>query len=148
MTVLKGRVAVVTGASRGIGEYIARRLASEGAAVAVAARTVEQTDERFPGTIHDTVATIAKAGGVAIPVVADLARPEDRTRLIETTGGELGPIDILVNNAAVTYFQPVLDFPERRYDLMFEVQVKAPFHLSQLVLPGMRERRLGWILNV
>jgi citronellol/citronellal dehydrogenase len=62
--------------------------------------------------------------------------------------GDLGPVDILVNNAAVTYFTPVADFTDRRFALMFEVQVTAPFHLARLVLPGMRERRRGWILNV
>ncbi len=148
MGILDGEIAVVTGASRGIGEYIARRFASEGAAVAVAARTVDQRDERFPGTIHETVETIQRSGGVALAVPTDLSKSEDRRHLVETVTNELGPIDILVNNAAVTYFLPVLDFPESRFDLMFEVQVRAPFELSQLVLPGMRERRRGWILNI
>jgi NAD(P)-dependent dehydrogenase (short-subunit alcohol dehydrogenase family) len=148
MGVLAGRVAVVTGASRGIGEYVARRFAAEGAAVAVVARTQEQTDERLPGTIHQTVATIRAAGGTAIPIRADLSKPADRARIIDEAERELGPVDILVNNAAVTFFLPVADFPGRRYDLMFEVQVKAPFELSQRVLPGMRERGQGWILNI
>jgi citronellol/citronellal dehydrogenase len=148
MGVLEGKIAIVTGASRGIGEYIARRFASEGAAVAVAARTVEQRDERFPGTIHDTVEAIRRAGGTAIAVPTDLAKSEERAGLVETATRELGPVDILVNNAAVTYFLPVLEFPESRFDLMFEVQVRAPFHLSQLVLPGMKERGRGWILNI
>ena len=59
-----------------------------------------------------------------------------------------GPVDILVNNAAVTYFIPVVDFPEKRLKLMFEVQVFAPFHLAQLVLPSMKERHTGWIVNI
>ena len=148
MGVMDGRVAVVTGASRGIGEYIARRFAAEGAAVGVAARTVEQADGRFPGTVHATVAAIEKAGGTAIAVPTDLSRQEDRQALIATVEAELGPVDVLVNNAAVTYFEPVSDFSRRHYDLMFEVQVRAPFELSQLVLPGMRRRRTGWILNI
>ena len=148
MGVLAGRVAVVTGASRGIGEYVARRFAAEGAAVAVVARTQEQTDERLPGTIHQTVATIRGAGGTAVAIQADLSKPADRARIIDEAERELGPVDILVNNAAVTFFLPVADFPGRRYDLMFEVQVKAPFELSQRVLPGMRERGAGWILNI
>jgi NAD(P)-dependent dehydrogenase (short-subunit alcohol dehydrogenase family) len=114
----------------------------------VAARTVDQRDERFPGTIHETVETIRRSGGVALAVPTDLSRSDDRHRLIETVTNELGPIDILVNNAAVTYFLPVVDFPESRFNLMFEVQVRAPFELSQLVLPGMRERKRGWILNI
>jgi citronellol/citronellal dehydrogenase len=146
--VLAGRVAVVTGASRGIGECVARRFAAEGAAVAVVARTQEQADERLPGTIHQTVATIRAAGGTAVPIRADLSKPADRVRIIDEAERALGPVDILVNNAAVTFFMPVADFPGRRYDLMFEVQVKAPFELSQRVLPGMRERGQGWILNI
>ena len=78
----------------------------------------------------------------------DLARRADRENLISATEEALGPVDILVNNAAVTYFIPVQDFPEKRWKLMFEVQVYAPFHLSQLVLPAMRERKSGWILNI
>ncbi len=148
MGVLEGKVALVTGASRGIGEYIARRFATEGAAVAVTARTTEQRDERFPGTIHDTVATIRGAGGTAVAIQADLARAEDRARLIETTAKELGPVDVLVSNAAITYFLPITEFPEARYDLMFEVQVRAPFDLAQRVIPGMKTRGAGWILNI
>jgi NAD(P)-dependent dehydrogenase (short-subunit alcohol dehydrogenase family) len=68
--------------------------------------------------------------------------------VIAETEGALGPIDILVNNAAITYFEPIDGFPEKRYDLMFEVQVRAPFHLAQLVLPGMKARGSGWILNI
>lgn len=145
---LSGTVAVVTGASRGIGESIAKRFADAGAAVAVTARTTQQTDDRLPGTIHDTVDAITSAGGNAIAIAADLARPEDRERLVREAEDRLGPIDILVNNAAVTWFLPVDDFPENRFRVMFEVQVRAPFELAQLVLPGMRQRKRGWILNI
>lgn len=148
MGVLDARVAIVTGASRGIGEYIARRFAQEGAAVAVAARTTRDPDQRFPGTVHRTVELIEKAGGTAIAVPTDLSRQEDRARLVQAVERELGPVDILVNNAAVTYFEPVDGFDEHHYRLMFEVQVRAPFELCQLVLPSMRERRRGWILNI
>jgi len=145
---LEGKVAIVTGASRGIGEAIARLFAREGAAVAVSARTEQQADERLPGTIHETVKSIEGEGGRAVAIRADLALPEDRQRLIDETRDKLGPIDILVNNAAVTYFIPVDEFPEKRYRLMFEVQVRAPFELSQLVLPDMRAKKQGWILNI
>jgi len=145
---MEGRVAIVTGASRGIGEAIARRLAAEGAAVAVTARTVEPGDSRFEGSITETVDTIVKAGGAAIAVAADLSKQEDRARLIEHVTKELGPIDVLVNNAAVTFFEPVENFSERHFALMFEVQVRAPFELAQLVIPGMRERKSGHILNI
>jgi citronellol/citronellal dehydrogenase len=148
MGLLDGRVAIVTGASRGIGAEIARRFAAEGAAVAVAARTAEPGVSPFAGTIGETVADIRSGGGTAVAIMANLAQPEDRERLVATTVSELGPPDILVNNAAVTYFLPVQEFTAKRYALMFAVQVEASFHLAQLVLPGMHERGAGWILNI
>ena len=145
---LAGRVALVTGASRGIGEAIARRFAAEGALVGVTARTQEEGDHLFSGSIASTVQAIRDEGGTAVAVQADLSRPEDRARVAETVSAELGPIDVLVNNAAITYFTPSQEFDLRRYQLMFDVQVLAPFHLSQLVIPGMRMSHRGWILNI
>lgn len=148
MGALDGRVAIVTGASRGIGVEIAKRFAAEGASVAAAARTAEPTPGRLPGTITETVEGIRAAGGTAIAVGVDLSRPEERERLVAETELQLGPVDVLVNNAAVTYFVPTAEFQLRRMDVMFEVQVKASLHLAQLVLPGMRERGRGWICNI
>jgi citronellol/citronellal dehydrogenase len=148
MGLLEGRVAIVTGASRGIGAEIARHFAAEGAAVAVSARTTEPGQSAFEGTIHETVQSILDAGGTAIPVAANLARAEDRARLVDETVAQLGPVDVLVNNGAVTWFGAVETFQEKHFRMMFEVQVRAPFELSQLVLPGMRERQWGAILNI
>jgi citronellol/citronellal dehydrogenase len=148
MGLLDGRVAIVTGASRGIGAEIARRFAAEGAAVAVTARTVEAGGSALPGTIGETVQQIAEAGGTAVAIPADLSRPGDREQLVAEATRQLGPADILVSNAAVTWFTRVEDFSPKRYALMFAVQVEAPFHLATLVLPGMREHGRGWILNI
>jgi NAD(P)-dependent dehydrogenase (short-subunit alcohol dehydrogenase family) len=148
MGILDGRVAIVTGASRGIGAEIARRFGQEGAAVAVAARTTDEGTSPLAGTIGETADQIRAAGGAAVAIRADLSKPADREALVAETVRQLGPPDILVSNAAVTYFTRVEDFVPRRYSLMFEVQVEAPFHLAQLVLPGMRDRGRGWILNI
>lgn len=145
---LAGQVAVVTGASRGIGEYIAKRYAMEGARVVVSARTVEAGDHYLPGSISDTVRAITDAGGEAIAVKADLAVQADAEALIKQTEDQLGAVDILVNNAAITYFTPVDEFRQKHYDLMMAVQVWAPFHMAQCVLPAMRERGHGRILNI
>lgn len=148
MGALDDRIALITGASRGIGAATAALFASEGAAVAVTARTVEEGDSRFEGSLATTAAEIVAAGGVVHPIAADLSRPADRIRLVEEATRELGPIDILVNNGAVTYFDPVAEFTEKRWRLMFDVQVRAPFELSQLVIPSMRDRGAGSILNI
>jgi citronellol/citronellal dehydrogenase len=148
MGVLDGKVAIVTGASRGIGAAIARRFAAEGATVVVTARTVDPARSRLPGTIGDTVALIEEAGGTAYAHPADLSDPGARQALVDAVTERSGAVDILVNNAAVTFFTPVTEFTARRYALMFEVQVTAPFHLAQLVLPGMRAKGRGWILNI
>ena len=146
--VLAGQVAVITGASRGIGEAIAIRYAMEGAKVIVSARTVEEGDHILEGSINSVVKRIRDAGGEATAVRCDLSDPEDRAALIKKTEEIYGPVDVLVNNAGITYFIPVESFPRKRVDLMFEVQVFGPFHLAQLVLPSMQERKRGWILNI
>jgi NAD(P)-dependent dehydrogenase (short-subunit alcohol dehydrogenase family) len=148
MSDMSGKVALVTGASRGIGAAIAARFAAGGAAVAVTARTADEGDNVFAGSVATTVSSIADAGGTAIAVIGDLAVQADRARIVAETVERLGPVDVLVNNAAVTYFQAVEGFDERRYELMFEVQVRAPFELAQHVLEGMRSRHAGWILNI
>lgn len=145
---LAGRVALVTGASRGIGEAIAVRLAMAGAQVAISARTLAAGESRLSGSLGETVDRIRRAGGQAVAFQADLARGEERARLVDCVVEALGPVDILINNAAITYFAPVAEFTDKRLRLMMEVQVIAPFHLAQLVLPSMRARRQGWIVNI
>ena len=108
----------------------------------MSARTVAEGDHPLPGSITGTVEAIAGAGGHAIAVAGD------RHTLVETVEKRLGPIDVLVNNAAITYFEPVDSFSASHYALMFDVQVRAPFELAQLVLPGMCTAKRGWILNI
>jgi citronellol/citronellal dehydrogenase len=143
----RGKVALVTGASRGLGAAIARRLASEGAVVACAARTLEP-DARYSGTLRETVAQIRADRGSAEAFRADLSKTEDRHALVSEVSEQLGPIEILVNNAAVTFLLPIDTFPEKRFRLMIEMQVWSALELSQLVIPGMRAAGGGWILNI
>lgn len=142
-----GRVALVTGASRGLGKAIAQRLAVEGAAVAITARTVDPEPDKV-GSLKETAEEIEAAGGTVAAFRADISQSEDRERLMAEVVERLGGPDILVNNAAVTFLRPLDGFPERRARLMFEMHVLAPLHLSQLALPAMRERGRGWILNL
>src|SRR5882757_3974282 len=100
---LKGKVALVTGASRGIGEAIAVRLGMEGAKVVVSARTAESGESRLPGTLHETVERVKKTGVECVFIKADLAQAREREMLIEKSEAAFGPIDILINNAAITY---------------------------------------------
>jgi citronellol/citronellal dehydrogenase len=143
----EGKVALVTGGSRGLGKAIAQRLASEGATVAITARTLEP-DPRYSGSLRETCDEIKASGGEAVPVQADLSDSEDRERMMAEVKDQVGPPQILVNNAAVTFLRPLDEFPERRARLMIEMHVLAPLHLTQLVLPAMRERKQGWVLNM
>ncbi len=149
MSELSGKVAIVTGSSRGIGEAIARRLAIAGAKVIVAARTVEVRDERLPGTIDTVANAIKAAGGEATGVATNLMKKEARENLVAATLDIYGRVDILVNNGAILMPGNILDYEERAYDRMMEILLKAPHHLCQLVLPGMIERGEGGsILNI
>jgi NAD(P)-dependent dehydrogenase (short-subunit alcohol dehydrogenase family) len=145
------RVAVVTGASRGIGQAIARRLAADGMRVAVTARTRRPDSGRYAGSLEETVELIRAAGGVAAPITADLADPDARAGVVAAAEAALGGrVEVLVNNAAA----------ERHFDLRFasmradvfresmEVNVWAAWDLALQALPGMVERGRGWILNI
>jgi citronellol/citronellal dehydrogenase len=141
----EGKVALVTGGSRGLGKAIAQRLAAEGAAVAITARTMEP-DPKYLGSLQETREEILSTGGQAVAIQADLSSPDDRERLMTEVKEQLGPPDILVNNAAVTFLRPLDEFPEKRARLMIEMHVLAPLHLTQMAIPAMRERRRGWVL--
>ena len=145
---LDGKVAIVTGASRGIGKVIALLFAAEGAKVVCSARTLHEGEHNLEGSLTTTVESIRKAGGVALAVQTDVSSEESCTHLVETAKGNFGPVDILVNNAALSYFMPAKDFPVNRWVRAFAVNVHGPFMLSQKVLPDMIARRRGAIINV
>ena len=145
---LDGKVAIVTGASRGIGAEISRLFAKEGARVVCVARTLKEGDHILEGSLEVTCAQIRESGGEATAIAANISLPEDCERLVEETKAAYGPADVLVNNAALTYFIPIKDFPLSRWLRTWSVNVHAPFLLSQLVLPDMIEAKGGSIVNI
>lgn len=146
---LDGRIAIVTGASRGIGEEIAKLFAKEGARVVCAARTLNEGDHRLlSGSLASTVGRIKDAGGEAAAVPVDVSNHEECQRLIKAAEDAFGTPDILVNNAALTYYRPIIDFSPKQWARSFAVNVHGPFMLSQLVLPGMIKLGLGAIVNI
>lgn len=144
---LQGKVALITGASRGIGRAIAQRLASAGATVVVTARSVDQSAE-FPGTLAETVSLIEQAGGRAIALRADIESVEDLKTLVPRTVEAAGRLDILVNNAGIAHYARVEEMPLEMFDLTVQHYLRAPFILCQEAIPLMRANGGGWIVNI
>ena len=140
MTHLTGMVGVVTGASSGIGEGLAKMLAAEGVKVALAARREAELER--------VAAEIRSSGGAAFGVPTNMREEDQLRNLIERTEQELGPIDLLVNNAGVARNQPIHRLNMKHWDLVMAVNLRAPAYLCSAVLPGMRERQRGFIVNI
>ena len=145
---LDDKVVIVTGASRGIGKDIAVLFAAEGGKVICAARTVEEGTHPLEGSLNTTIQEIRDAGGEATAAAANISLPEDCEALVQAARDTYGPVDVLVNNAALTYFIPVKDYPLNRWMRSWAVNFHAPFILSQLVLEDMIPRGSGSIVNI
>src|SRR5215207_8539178 len=145
---LDGKVCIVTGASRGIGEDIAKLFAEEGGKVVCAARTLREGEHPLPGSLEHTVNEIREKGGEATAVTADISQPEECQKIVEETRRLYGPVDVLVNNAALTYYIPIKDYPLNRWMRSWAVNFHAPFILCQLVLKDMIPRGSGTIVNI
>ncbi len=145
---LDGKVTIVTGASRGIGQAIAELFAAEGAKVVCAARTLNEGDHMLGGSLTRTVDQIRAAGGEATAVAADVSNEADCLGLVDQARSTYGPVDILVNNAALNYYIPTVDYPTNRWIRSFAINVHAPFILSKAVLADMIAGSGGAIVNI
>ncbi|AYJ48314.1 SDR family NAD(P)-dependent oxidoreductase [Rhodococcus sp. P1Y] len=153
--ILIGKTALVTGSSRGIGRAIALRLAAEGATVVVTARASEPTTSVrdgeavvLEGSLTQTVSLIEKAGGRAVAITADLEDANAREYLVAEAIRRCGSVDILVNNAGFAEYSAVADMSMATFDRTVEHYIRAPFALIQSVIPAMKERGAGWIVNI
>ena len=135
---LAGKRIFITGGSRGIGLAIALKAARDGASVAIAAKTAE-VNPKLPGTIYSAAAEIEAAGGVALPIQCDLRDEDQITASIAKAAAEFGGIDILINNASAINLTRTEATPAKRFDLMFDVNVRGTFLTSQAAIPHLRE---------
>src|SRR5262249_43877241 len=147
MSSLAGRVAILTGASRGIGRAIALGLAREGCHIVVAAKSTEST-EKLPGSIFTVAKEAEELGVQALPVQVDVRFPEQIEEMVVQSRQRLGRIDILINNAGALWWRPVLETPMKRFDLVMGVNARAALCCCQAVLPAMQEQRWGHIINM
>jgi NAD(P)-dependent dehydrogenase (short-subunit alcohol dehydrogenase family) len=146
---VRGKVAVVTGATRGIGRQVAFTLGRAGATVVAVGRTSDANPNAvLPGTVDEVAAALAAEGIEARGVQADLVDPEATGRLIDEVLGAYGRCDVLVNNAAYTTNAPLMEIPWRRWQSAFRVQVVAPQQLVQGFVPGMLSRGSGRVVNI
>lgn len=148
---LQGKRIFITGASRGIGLAIALRAARDGASIAIAAKTSDP-NPKLPGTIHSAAAEIEAAGGVALPIQCDIRDEEQIAHAMKLAADTFGGIDILINNASAINLTHTEETPAKRFDLMFDVNVRGTFLTSQAAIPYLKqsatEGRNPHILNM
>ena len=147
MPSLKDKTVFITGASRGIGRAIALRCAREGANIAVTAKTAAP-HPRLPGTIHDVAKEVEAAGGKALPIQLDVRDDEAVATAVQQAAAHFGGIDILVNNASAIQLTGTLDTPAKRFDLMFDVNVRGTFLCSQACVPFLAKSKNPHILTL
>jgi len=135
---LAGKKIFITGGSRGIGLAIAIRAAKDGAMIAIAAKTNEP-NPKLPGTIHTAASEITAAGGRALAIQCDLRDENQISAAVDQAAKEFGGLDILINNASAINLTPTLQTPAKRFDLMFDVNVRGTFLTSQAALPHLQE---------
>ncbi|MFT5034113.1 MAG: citronellol/citronellal dehydrogenase [Bacteroidia bacterium] len=147
MTKLSKRIVLITGASRGIGAAIAERFAAEGAQLALVARTLDAHDH-LPGSLKETEALVSARGGSAKCYVCDLCDATARAQLVDDVLADFGRVDVLINNAAANYFLPFEKISSKRFEIMFDMNIRAPFDLCQRLIPQMAAHGEGWIVNI
>ncbi|GAB4331335.1 MAG: SDR family oxidoreductase [Dehalococcoidia bacterium] len=145
---LEGKVALVTGASRGIGADVAKELGRAGAAVAVCARSEQVTDPRLPGTIHTVADEIRAAGGKATGIRLDVRDAESIAAAVRATVDEFGRLDIVVNNAAILVPGTLDSIQPRHIELIWQIDLRGPILLMREALPHLRAAGGGHIINV
>ncbi|MBI1886520.1 MAG: SDR family NAD(P)-dependent oxidoreductase [Chloroflexi bacterium] len=145
---LKDRIAVVTGASRGIGRATAVALARAGAHVVVTARSSEASPSRLPGTIEDTARQVEALGRRALAVPTDVTNDEQVEAMASRVLDEFGRVDIVVNNAGISFPAPLAETPIRRWDLVLGVNLRGTVLCTKAFLPKMLEQKSGHIINV
>ena len=144
---LAGKRVFITGGSRGIGLEIAKRIAKDGAMIAIAAKTSEP-NPKLPGTIYTAAQEIEAAGGTALPLITDIRDENAIAASMEETVAKFGGLDILINNASAINLTRTEETPAKRFDLMFDVNVRGTFLTSQAAIPHLRKGNNPHILTL
>lgn len=147
MPAVTARVAIITGASRGIGRALAHGLARDGWHIVIAAKSTEST-EKLPGSIHSVAQEVQAIGAQALPVQVDVRDEAQIDAMVARTLDHFGRIDLLVNNAGALFWQPLLDTPAKKFDLVMAVNARAAVLCARAVLPSMIKQRWGHIVNM